>query len=78
MIKSLVSIYHSRVDYPGYIPPTSASKILVPAEVLDSEERGFKYANPADIPVSKGGEIEDEAIDRSSQPNDKAEAKAGK
>ena len=23
MIKSLVAIYHSRVDYPGYVPPTS-------------------------------------------------------
>lgn len=78
MIKSLVAIYHSRIDYPGYTPPTSASKIVVPSEVLDSEERGIKYANPADIPVSKGGEIEDEAIDRSHQPNDKAEAKTVK
>jgi hypothetical protein len=78
MIKSLVAIYHSRIDYPGYTPPNSASKIIVPPETLDSEERGIKYANPADIPVSRGGEIEDEAIDRSSQPNEKAEAKAGK
>src|SRR5204863_91689 len=23
MIRSLVAIYHSRVDYPGYVPPTS-------------------------------------------------------
>ncbi len=76
MIKSLVAIYHSRVDYPGYIPPASSQKITIPAD-LDSEERGVHYKNPADIPVSRGGEVEDEAIDRSHQP-DKAEAKAGK
>ena len=35
----------------------------------DSEERGMRYHNPADIPISKGGEVEDEAIDRSHQPN---------
>jgi cyclic-di-AMP phosphodiesterase PgpH len=79
MIKSLVAIYHSRVDYPGYTPPPSSSqRILIPKELLDSEERGLHYKNPADIPISKGGEIEDEAIDRSHQPNDKAEAKTVK
>lgn len=65
MIKSLVAIYHSRVDYPGYVPPTSGEFKL--AE-MGEEERGFKYANPADIPVSPGGEIEDEAIDRTNEP----------
>ncbi|MDQ6786194.1 MAG: HDIG domain-containing protein [Acidobacteriota bacterium] len=71
MIKSLVAIYHSRVDYPGYIPPASSSQnIIVPAE-LDSEERGMLYKNPADIPISPGGEVEDESIDRS-HPPDKA------
>ncbi len=69
MIKSLVAIYHSRIDYPGYTPPSSSAKIEIPAGLLDSEERGIKFANPADIPVSKGGEIEDEAIDRSHPPN---------
>ncbi|MGQ0542046.1 MAG: HD family phosphohydrolase [Blastocatellia bacterium] len=73
MIRSLVAIYHSRVDYPGYIPPTSGQYKIVPSD-FESEERGMKYANPADIPISKGGEIEDEAIDRSHEP-DKAEAK---
>src|SRR4029450_1567184 len=38
MIKSLVAIYHSRVDYPGYTPPTSAERVLIPADVV--EERG--------------------------------------
>ncbi len=61
MIRSLVAIYHSRVDYPGYVPPNSSSQIMVPAHI-DSEERGMKFSDPADIPVSPGGEIEDEAI----------------
>lgn len=69
MIKSLIAIYHSRVDYPGYTPPASLQKILIPKELLDTEERGMRFANPADIPISKGGEIEDEAIDRSVQPD---------
>lgn len=73
MIRSLVAIYHSRVDYPGYVPPNSQSRVLIPAELLE-DDRGMKYNDPADIPVSLGGEIEDEAIDRSHQP-DKAEAK---
>ena len=76
MIKSLVSIYHSRVDYPGYIPPSSSPKVTIPADV-NSEERGIHYKNPAEIPISPGGEVEDEAIDRSNQP-DKAEAKTVK
>ncbi len=67
MIRSLIAIYHSRVEYPGYVPPVSGSFKAVDVD-LDSEERGFKYENPADIPVSPGGEIEDEAIDRSNQP----------
>ena len=76
MIKSLVSIYHSRVDYPGYVPPTSSPKITITPEA-NSEERGIHYKNPAEIPISPGGEVEDEAIDRSHQPN-KAEAKTVK
>ncbi len=77
MIKSLVAIYHSRVDYPGYIPPNSMERIILPAAVdEDAEERGIRYDNPADIPISKGGEIEDEAIDRSHPPNNNSIAEA--
>lgn len=68
MIKSLVAIYHSRVDYPGYVPPNSG-QFKFDAGEHDSEERGLRYMNPADIPVSPGGEIEDEAIDRSQEPS---------
>ena len=75
MIKSLNAIYHSRVEYPGYAPPSSSSEIkIVPEEI--PAELGLRYANPADIPISKGGEVEDEAIDRSQQPN-VSEAKNG-
>jgi len=66
MIKSLVAIYHSRVDYPGYVPPTTRQFKITP-DGPEVEERRVKYTDPADIPVSKGGEIEDEAIDRSHQ-----------
>ncbi len=82
MIKSLVAIYHSRIDYPGYVPPSqSLSNIILPAPEYDAEERGIKYTNPADIPISLGGEIEDEAIHHSQQPQQeppKAEAKTVK
>jgi cyclic-di-AMP phosphodiesterase PgpH len=99
MIRSLVAIYHSRIDYPGYTPPSTGQfKITdsgihqvangqteskptgatvtasaVPAN-LDAEERGLRYTDPKDIPISPGGEIEDEAI-VSSNPPDKIQAK---
>ena len=66
MIKSLIAMHHSRVDYPGYVPPTTGQFKF--AELIDSEERGFKYSDPKDIPVSPGGEIEDEAFDRTQEP----------
>ncbi len=69
MIKSLVAIYHSRVDYPGYVPPTSG-QFRIQEGSLPADEKGskYKYADPAEIPVSPGGEIEDEAIDHSHEP----------
>ncbi|MFL6468453.1 MAG: HD family phosphohydrolase, partial [Pyrinomonadaceae bacterium] len=73
MIRSLIAIYHSRIDYPGYIPPKTGEFRITPD--LDSEERGMKYTNPADIPISKGGEIEDEALGKPKRP-DKSQAKA--
>lgn len=64
MIASLVAIYHSRVDYPGFNPPplTGALPPLPPAD-LDTEERGLGYQT-SEVPISKGGEVEDEAITR--------------
>jgi putative nucleotidyltransferase with HDIG domain len=64
MIASLVAIYHSRVDYPGFNPPplTGALSPLPPADI-DTEERGIGYKT-SEVPISKGGEVEDEAITR--------------
>jgi putative nucleotidyltransferase with HDIG domain len=79
MIRSLVAIYHSRVDYPGYVPPQSGQfritgdnlEIDASTSVIGGSlaEARNKYRNPAEIPVSPGGEIEDEAVDRSRQPD---------
>ncbi|MGI9035936.1 MAG: HD family phosphohydrolase [Pyrinomonadaceae bacterium] len=66
IIKSLVAIYHSRIDYPGYVPPVSMDRVIIPID--ESEVLGMKFANPEDIPISRGGEIEEEAIDRSHHP----------
>jgi putative nucleotidyltransferase with HDIG domain len=65
MITSLTAIYHARIDYPGFNPPslTDALKTL-PAPEIDSEERGVSYSKPSDIPIDKGGEVEDEAMPR--------------
>lgn len=87
MIRSLVAIYHSRVDYPGYVPPSTgqfrftdsgAHEVVagatgktidaVPAN-HDAEERGLHYKDPNDIPVSPGGEIEDEAVQHPKEPD---------
>jgi hypothetical protein len=46
----------------------------VPAD-LDAEERGLRYEDPADIPVSPGGEIEDEAVQHPTEP-DRSQAKS--
>ncbi|MGH9947000.1 MAG: HD family phosphohydrolase [Pyrinomonadaceae bacterium] len=61
MIRSLVAIYHSRIDYPGYVPPKSGEFRVTP-DGLEDTERGPKYDNPVDIPISVGGEVEDEAV----------------
>lgn len=76
MIKSLVSIYHSRIDYPGYTPPSSMQKLLIPDDLLQ-EVNGRHLHSPAEIPISKGGEVEEEAVEWI-YPPEKAEAKATK
>ena len=73
MIRSLVAIYHSRVDYPGYVPPPSGQFRITPDDGKDQTpttpvtNRPI-YQNPAEIPVSPGGEIEDEAVSSSAKP----------
>src|SRR5687767_12045490 len=64
MISALTAIYHARIDYPGFNPPPTGPMPTLPAGDLDSEERGVSYNKPSDIPISRGGEVEDEAIPR--------------
>ena len=59
MIVSLTAIYHARLDYPGFNPPSSDS---MAALIHDTEDRGVTYNRPSEIPISKGGEVEDEAV----------------
>ena len=64
MISALTAIYHARIDYPGFNPPPTGPMPTLPAADIDSEERGITYSKPSEIPISPGGEIEDEAIPR--------------
>ena len=34
----------------------------LPAAELDTEERGVHYNKPSEVPISQGGEVEDEAV----------------
>ena len=61
MISALTAIYHARIDYPGFNPPPTGP---LPAANLDSEERGVTYTKPSEVPISRGGEVEDEALPR--------------
>jgi cyclic-di-AMP phosphodiesterase PgpH len=61
MISALTAIYHARIDYPGFNPPPTGP---LPAGDLDSEERGVSYNKPSEVPISRGGEVEDEALPR--------------
>ena len=64
MISALTAIYHARIDYPGFNPPLSGPLPPLPASNLDSEERGISYSKPSEVPISRGGEVEDEAVPR--------------
>ncbi|HKR10993.1 MAG TPA: HDIG domain-containing protein [Pyrinomonadaceae bacterium] len=64
MISALTAIYHARIDYPGYNPPLTGPLPTLPASDLDSEERGVTYSKPSEVPISRGGEVEDEALPR--------------
>jgi cyclic-di-AMP phosphodiesterase PgpH len=67
IISALTAIYHARIDYPGFNPPPVSGPLpKLPAGELDSEERGIgvTYRKPSEIPISEGGEVEDEALPR--------------
>ncbi|MBV9926847.1 MAG: HDIG domain-containing protein [Acidobacteria bacterium] len=60
---SLVAIYHARIDYPGFNPPSlDPVQPPLPRADIDSEERGHGYTRPIEVPISRGGEVEDEAL----------------
>jgi putative nucleotidyltransferase with HDIG domain len=60
---SLVAIYHTRIDYPGFNPPSlDPGQPSLPRPEFDSEERGAGYRRPIEVPISRGGEVEDEAL----------------
>jgi cyclic-di-AMP phosphodiesterase PgpH len=60
---SLVAIYHARIDYPGFnLPSLDPSRPPTAAPEFDSEERGHVYQRPIEVPISRGGEVEDEAL----------------
>ena len=63
-IAALTAIYHARIDYPGFNPPSLANLPKLPDPQLDTEERGITYSKPSEIPINKGGEVEDEAVTR--------------
>ncbi len=65
MISALTAIYHARIDYPGFNPPTVTGPLSsLPAAEIDSEERGITYKNASDVPINESGEVEDEAVSR--------------
>ena len=64
IIHSLVAIYHARIDYPGFNPPVLAGPLPLPHAGLDSEERSVSYRKASEVPISQGGEVEDEAVTR--------------
>src|SRR5215216_1957461 len=64
MFSALTAIYHARIDYPGFNPPITGPLPPLPAGNLDSEERGIGYSKPSEVPISRGGEVEDEALPR--------------
>jgi cyclic-di-AMP phosphodiesterase PgpH len=70
LIKSLLAIYHPRIDYPGFnVTGTSASRNLSAGDI-NSRDDSFvatsprTYAKASDVPINPAGEVEDEAIIR--------------
>ena len=58
MISALTSIYHARIEYPGFNPPQVSGPLpKLPAAEIDSEERGVTYSRASDVPINKAGEV---------------------
>lgn len=59
MQASLGAIYHSRVSYPGYTPPT--------AETANGASTNGTHSSPKGVLIGKGGEVEEEAVMKKAQ-----------
>ena len=66
IIGSLMAIYHGRLEYIGFNPEKNLTSEI---HQTNGNQRGIRYQNAADIPISKGGEVEDEAVERTFEPN---------
>ena len=60
LITSLTSIYHARIDYPGFNVPVDP----IAESPADHDERGVTYQRLSDVPINPAGEVEDEALPR--------------
>jgi len=56
IISALTAIYHARIDYPGFNPPSLTGPM--------PPSTGVTYATPSEVPINEGGEVEDEAVSR--------------
>jgi putative nucleotidyltransferase with HDIG domain len=64
IVTSLVAIYHSRIDYPGFNVATPAGSVPLSEDSTEHDTRGVTYEKLSDLPINPAGEVEDEAISR--------------
>jgi putative nucleotidyltransferase with HDIG domain len=64
LIASLTTLYHARIDYPGFNVPSPTGSSPNIGELRDYEGRGVVYEKGSDVPINPSGEVEDEAINR--------------
>lgn len=75
IITSLTAIYHGRIDYPGFnpLPLTSVLPTMRHEQTRNGAANGSSPApttiavEPAQVPISSGGEVEEEAVAGASQ-----------
>jgi putative nucleotidyltransferase with HDIG domain len=61
LIASLSSLYHARIDYPGFNVSSALPNADPPPERKD---RGVTYQKASEVPINQAGEVEDEAVTR--------------
>ena len=57
IVNSLAAIYHPRIDYPDFNSPSVTG-------FGEIKTHGITYEKPADVPINRSGEVEDEAVPR--------------